>query len=35
MQLKRVVPRVAVHPELRTFECPACHEVITEQVAAE
>jgi hypothetical protein len=35
MQLKRVVPRVAVHPELRTFECRVCREVTTEQVAAE
>jgi len=30
MKLKRVVPKVAAHPELRSFECSACREVITE-----
>jgi len=35
MELKRVVPRYLVHPELRSFECPQCHEVITEQVEPE
>ena len=35
MQLKRVVPRVSVHPELRSFECRACREVITQTVEAE
>jgi len=32
MRLARVVPAVAGHPELRTFECGACREVRTEVV---
>jgi hypothetical protein len=29
MKLDRVTPRFAGHPELRTFACVACREVLT------
>lgn len=29
MRLARIVPAVARHPELRTFECRTCREVAT------
>lgn len=32
MRLARVVPAVAGHPELRSFECTSCREVKTEVV---
>lgn len=32
MRLARVVPAVAGHPELRSFECRSCREVRTEAV---
>ena len=32
MRLARVVPAVAGHPELRSFECGSCREVKTEVV---
>jgi len=32
MRLAAVVPRVAGHPELRSFKCMSCNEVITKPV---
>jgi hypothetical protein len=32
MQLARVTPRAFGHPELRSFECRACREVVTLEV---
>lgn len=29
MKLARVIPAVAGHPELRSFECADCREVLT------
>jgi hypothetical protein len=29
MQLIRTVPRLASHPELKTFRCPACGHIET------
>ncbi|MFN3657872.1 MAG: hypothetical protein ACK4UO_11510 [Pseudolabrys sp.] len=35
MRLARVVPALAGHPELRSYECSDCREVLTEPVNAE
>lgn len=34
MQLSRVTPAVAGHPELRSFECAGCGEVLTTEAPA-
>jgi hypothetical protein len=32
MRLARILPRLSVHPELRSFECRPCGEAVTEVV---
>jgi hypothetical protein len=34
MRLVRVVPPLAGHPELQSFECRACREVLTRPASA-
>jgi hypothetical protein len=35
MRLARTIPALAGHPELRSFECRDCREVLTEPSADE
>lgn len=33
MRLARILPQIGVYPELRTFECGRCAQVMTEAMA--